>query len=96
MAVETVRRLSFMGEWLLVYITYDTADGNFTPDLEAYRVECHAPDGVGIHVRLWRSNSGATWREATLYNGDVFEDTAPFGPVRKIYDIGYELSVVYG
>lgn len=91
MAVNKVRWLTFMGGWVTVDLWFDNDDGVDDPDIEAYRIECHAP--VELVARIFRnSNYNNPWRETLMTDGFVWEDTAPFGPVKKVDDMAFEIG----
>lgn len=73
MAILTDRILTVQGGWLTVDITWDDNNNR----VERILIQCFAP--TPIHVALYRGGSPTPWREATLTNGQVYDETRPFG-----------------
>jgi len=71
-----------------LWLTYDTADGNFDPDLEAFAVVAHAPTVVRV---VWQS-SGRVWKTIRLDAGERYEQSAPFGRFRKKESVRFEIG----
>ena len=83
--MATVRTVTYRGGWVTVDLTYDTADGNFDPDLDGIHIACRSP--VALKVRAYRVGKSKPWRTWTVNNGDVVTVTSMGGRVRKVGDL---------
>lgn len=73
MALLTDRILTVREGWLTVDVTWD----DITLRVERILAVCSAP--VPTTVRLYRGESAQPWREATLTDGETYDETRPFG-----------------
>lgn len=73
MAILTDRLVNVREGWLTLDVTWDDTNGR----VQQIRIECHAPNP--IHIALFRGGSSQPWREATLSDGQVYDESRPFG-----------------
>lgn len=91
MAVEEVQLMSIVDDAVVVYASYDTSDATEDEDIEAYRVVWDIPAGETWTVNIYRTVSGSVWRTTDLTGQGEYSDTKPFGPVKKMADLRFEV-----
>ena len=74
-----------------VYLTYDTDSSELDPDLDAYRVAHDLPVGVTVRVNILRAKTGRIWHTTVLSGQGEWADVGPFGSVKKVADVQFEL-----
>lgn len=89
MAIEEVQLMA--GRWVTVYASYDTDDATEDEDIEAYRVVWDIPAGRSYTANIRRTSSGQVWRTTVLSGQGEWADTKPFGPVKKMADLQFEM-----
>lgn len=91
MALVTDRLLTVREGWLTVDVTWDDSNSR----VERILVQCASPNP--IHVALFRGGSAHPWREATLSDGQVYDESRPFGGGFNTLDqlTGLQFEVTY-
>jgi hypothetical protein len=91
MALVTDRLVNLREGQLTVEVTYD----DVTDRLERIVATCTAPNGV--YVAIHRGGNPTPWRETTLADGEVFDESRPFGGgfINRDQIDGIGLSVVF-
>lgn len=69
----TDRLMTVRDGWLTVDVTWDDVTGR----LERIVATCASPNP--IHLEIRRGGNPNPWREATLTNGQVYDESRPFG-----------------
>ena len=90
MASQEVQAQSLAGT-VTLYVTYDTDDETIDEDLDAYRVVYDLPVGETVRVNIIRTKTGRVWRTTDLTGQGVWGDSGPFGAVKKVADLQFEL-----
>ena len=91
MAINEVRRSETANGAVTVLLTYDNDDGVLDPDIEAYRIIWDIPAGMSATANIYRNSNGSVWRTAELTGQGEWSDTAPFGPIKKVDDLRFEV-----
>ena len=90
MASQEVQAQALAGI-VTVYYTYDTDDETVDEDLVSYRVVYDLPVGESVRVNIYRAKTGRIWRTVALSGSGEWGADAPYGSVKKVGDVQFEL-----
>ena len=93
MTSQEVQTQSLAGK-VAVYVTYDTDDATIDEDIDGYRVVYDLPAGETVRVNILRTKTGRVWRTTDLTGQGEWGADAPFGAVKKVGDLQFELVSV--
>jgi len=92
MALVTERFRTLRSGWLTCDVTYD----DVTERIEQIHVECHSP--VPVDVAIYRQGQSSNpWRETTMNDGEVYDESRPFGGgIKDLSDLDwFSMSVEF-